>query len=149
MAESVKINEHTIKHLEIIQDVITRMGSNSFQIKSWAIMTMSALLALFASNSNELFIAVAVVPTVIFWIIDTLYLQQERKFVCLYDKVAKGDPLILPLTMPLHLCNNANTKYWKCFFSKTLGWFYGAISVLLIVAFICLYCNWITLPKIS
>ena len=32
-----------IKHIEFIQDTITRMNVNSFQIKSWNVTILSAL----------------------------------------------------------------------------------------------------------
>ena len=41
-----------LKHLEFIQNVITRMNTNSFQIKTWAVTLVSALLAIFASTNR-------------------------------------------------------------------------------------------------
>jgi len=43
-------NKH--KYLEFIQNIITRMNTNSFQIKGMSITITSALLALTASNFN-------------------------------------------------------------------------------------------------
>lgn len=69
-----------IKHLEFIQNVITRMNTNSFQIKGWSIVIASALLAVYASNQNNYFFLAAVFPTLVFWFLDAYYLSQERKF---------------------------------------------------------------------
>ena len=44
-----------IKHLEFIQNVITRMNTNSFQIKGWSIVIVSALMAIYASTQNNYF----------------------------------------------------------------------------------------------
>jgi len=77
-----------IKHLEFIQDVITRMNNNSFQMKGWMVAIVSALLAIYASTENNRFVLVAIVPAVIFWFLDTYYLWQERKFRGLYNDVA-------------------------------------------------------------
>ena len=44
-----------IKHLEFIQNVITRMNTNSFQIKGWSIVIASALLAIYASTKDNYF----------------------------------------------------------------------------------------------
>lgn len=38
--------DEQLKHLEFIQNVITRMNTNSFQIKAWAVTIVSALLAI-------------------------------------------------------------------------------------------------------
>jgi hypothetical protein len=82
------MTQDEIKHLEFIQALITRMNSNSFQIKGWCITIVSALLAIYASTKNELFILVSILPTVIFWFLDSYYLMQERKFRGLYKDVA-------------------------------------------------------------
>ena len=83
------MNEEKIKHLEFIQGVINRMNSNSFQIKGWMITIVAALLALYASSSNVAYIFVGIVPTILFWLLDSYYLQQERKFRGVYDDVLK------------------------------------------------------------
>jgi hypothetical protein len=77
-----------IKHLEFIQAVITRMNTNSFQMKGWMVTIVSAILALYASTKNHYFVLVAIFPTVIFWFLDTYYLWQERKFRGLFNDVA-------------------------------------------------------------
>lgn len=50
-----EFNEYKVKHLEFIQNVITRMNTNSFQIKEWTVTITSALLAIFAAKSNPYF----------------------------------------------------------------------------------------------
>ena len=83
----VDIIERKVKHIEFIQSNIASMNQCSFQMKGWMITVVTALLALFAASINEetgigntAFIFVAIVPTMIFWILDAYYLQQERKF---------------------------------------------------------------------
>ena len=80
--------ENKIKHLEFIQATITRMNQNSFQIKGWMITIISALLALYASGENTIYIFIAIVPAIVFWFLDAYYLQQERKFRGVYNDVA-------------------------------------------------------------
>ena len=43
-----------LKHLEFIQDVITRMNSNSFLLKGWCVTLMSVLFALSARDTGNL-----------------------------------------------------------------------------------------------
>ena len=78
------MTEEQIKHLEFIQDVVTRMNSNSFQIKGWCITILSALCAIYATEKNVAFIGIALLPTILFWWMDAYYLQQECKFRGLY-----------------------------------------------------------------
>ena len=77
-----------IKHLDYIQAVITRMNANSFQIKGWSVTILAALMAVYASTKNELFILISFIPTAIFWFLDTYYLMQEKKFRGLYKDIS-------------------------------------------------------------
>lgn len=127
------MEQEKIQHLEFIQNIINRMNSNSFQIKEWMIIIVSALLALYANNSNEAFIFVAVIPTFLFWYLDAYYLQQERKFRELYNEILPNASKIALFDMPIHNYNSGRCSIWATFFSKTIGWLYGIIIVLLII----------------
>ena len=85
------INE---KHLEFLQNNISRMNQCSFQMKGWAITLASALVAVFAatistecSRENKIYIFVAITSTILFWLLDSMYLSKERKFVGMYNDV--------------------------------------------------------------
>jgi len=83
------MNDNELKHLEFIQNVITRMNSNSFSMKGWMITIVSAFLALYASSKNIDYILFAIPIVFIFWFLDSYYLLQERKFRGLYSDKAK------------------------------------------------------------
>lgn len=142
-------DDKQLKHLEMIQEIISRMSRNSFQFKGWAIMIMSALLALFANSGNPLFIAVSIIPIIIFWIIDSFYLQQERKYVWLYDKVVKHDKTVVSYSMSTSKCHDSRCNFWNCFFSKTIAWFYGASTVFLTIAFLLIFKHIVEFTKLN
>lgn len=125
-----------IKHLEFIQNIITRMNTNSFQLKGMCVAIVSAFLAIYASNKNVLFIFLPIVPTALFWFLDTFYLQQEEKFRGIYNNVAgiEKDIEIRLFEMPIHEFQKDKYSFWSVFFSKTILPFYGIISILLFVA---------------
>ena len=81
--------EKKMKHLEFVQGVITRMNSNSFSMKGWMITVVAAFFAIFASskNMNKLYLFIAVIPTFLFWLLDTYYLHMERKYRKLFVDV--------------------------------------------------------------
>ncbi|MCH8947952.1 MAG: hypothetical protein IH789_10050, partial [Acidobacteria bacterium] len=81
------MNEHTIKHLELIQAVITRLAQNSFAYKGWSVVIVSAIFALAAKEANPQYLLVALIPTMAFWGLDAYYLRQERLFRRHYDAV--------------------------------------------------------------
>lgn len=79
------MTEQTLKHLEFLQNIISRMNSNSFSIKGWMITIVSAFLALYASSNNINYILSAIPIVLIFWILDSYYLLQERRFRAIYN----------------------------------------------------------------
>lgn len=136
------MTEEKIKHLEFIQNVITRMNTNSFQIKGWNVTIVSAILAIFASTKNIYFLLSAIFPSVIFWFLDTYYLMQERKFRGLYNDVAgiSDNPESIKLfAMRLDLYTKATDKkysFWNVFWSTTIWKLYLSIIILLVAFFI-------------
>lgn len=92
-------NENKIKHLEFIQNVITRMNSNSFMIKGWCVTLVAALFALGAkdSNVNLAIIVYIVIPT--FWILDGFFIIREKNFRELYNQVRLKDEKDIDFSM--------------------------------------------------
>jgi len=130
------------QHLEFIQNVITRMNTNSFQIKGMAVAIVSALLAIYVATTDVAFIFLSIVPTILFWLLDSYYLQQERKFRGVYNNVAgiENDVEIKPYEMPTQKFNGKQYNFCKVFFSKTIFWLYGIIIfILLFGGFILIY----------
>ena len=60
------LSENKIKHLDFVQSNIFRMNSKSFQMKSWMLVIVTALLGSFANTQNHNFILLALLPTLIF-----------------------------------------------------------------------------------
>ena len=133
--------ESKLRHLEMIQSVITRMGNNSFLLKGWSIVVVSALFVLAAKDSNLSFILLAYFPTVAFWVLDGYFLWQERLYRELDDKVRNTDDGDIDFSMDTSPVI-ADVRPWsQVIFSKTLSIFYGAIVgtillVMLIVIFL-------------
>lgn len=128
------MEEEKRQHLEFIQNTITQMNTNSFQIKGMTITIVSALIVIYASTNNIVFIILGIVPTILFWFLDSCYLQQERKFRGIYNNVAglKNDIEIKPYEMPIQRFQGGQYCFCKVFFSKTIAWLYGTIVFLLL-----------------
>lgn len=82
------MDEAKIPHLEMIQNIINRMNSNSFLLKGWSVTIFVGLFT-FANikDMDSRFIIIALIPTIIFLILDSFFLRQERLFRHLYDDV--------------------------------------------------------------
>lgn len=130
------MKEQEIKHLEFIQNIITRMNTNSFQIKGMAIAIVSALLAVYASEQNPDFILVSIFPLILFWFLDSYYLTQERKFKGLYNDLLKDNPNKLkPFEMKPDLYKGGKYSFWAVFFSKTIWTIYLSISLIMAIIY--------------
>ena len=138
------MDNNKTKHLEFIQSTITRMNQNSFQIKGWMITLVSALLALYASSEKVAYILIAIVPAIVFWLLDAYYLQQERRFRGVYNDVAGLSPddsriNVREFEMPIQKYQCGKYCYFNVLFSRTIFPLYGIVIVGLVAAFALLF----------
>ena len=129
------MEEQKIKHLEMIQGIITRMNQNSFMLKGWMITIVSALLAIYADKGTIGYLIVSIFPILVFWFLDAYYLQQERKFRGIYSDIVEGKDLPL-FKMPIGEYNKKkDCKYSYCdvFWSKTIAGLYCTILVFIVL----------------
>lgn len=122
--------ESKIKHLEFIQNVITRMNANSFLIKGWTITLVSALFALAAKDANVNYVLVSYIVIPAFWILDGFYIFQERQYRDLYKDAAIKEINKVDFSME---ASGYNNSWINGIFSKTLIPFYG-ISITTTIA---------------
>jgi hypothetical protein len=76
-------------HLNILQAVIQRMSENSVAAKTWCITLVSAILVLVVDKSDPKFAWLALIPTFLFFVLDTYYLALERRFRNYYNEFIK------------------------------------------------------------
>ena len=124
-----------LKHLEFIQNIITRMNTNSFQLKGLTVTIVAAFIGLYVSTQNISFIFLGILPTIIFWFLDTYYLQQERKFRGVYNDAAGITNIneVRLFEMPIKEYKGGDFCFFRVFFSKTIFWLYFTIIVLLAI----------------
>ena len=137
MVES-KYSEDVRQHLSFIQGVITRMNSNSFSMKGWMVAIISALAAVYASDSFNLcgyMYFVAGIPVVlIFCGLDTYYLKLERQYRDLYDEV-RGNSVNTDFCMD---ASHSLKTMWQAFKSPSVWILYVFVLVLLVTAIVIL-----------
>lgn len=82
-------------HLSILQEVISRMAGNSAASKTWCIALVSAILVVIADRDIPHLVWIALVPIVLFSVLDAYYLGLERVFRGSYntfiEKLHHGD----------------------------------------------------------
>lgn len=67
-------------HLSIMQSVIQRMATNSSSSKAWCIALVSAILVVVADKGKPDYVCIAVIPTLLFLVLDAYYLALEKGF---------------------------------------------------------------------
>jgi len=122
------MDEKKLKHLEFIQQIITRMNTNSFLLKGWTVTLVAAIFALAAKDANQKYFIVSYLPIPIFWYLDAFFLSQERKFRKLYDVVRLK--AVIDFSMDTSLCNEPTNSVAKTFFSKTIFIFYSILVII-------------------
>ncbi|MEC4004884.1 hypothetical protein OX283_009475 [Flavobacterium sp. SUN052] len=127
------MSDNKIKHLEFIQNVITRMNSNSFLIKGWTITIVSALYALCAKDANTNYVLVSYISIPVFWVLDGFYISQERQYRDLYKEVALKDDNQIDFGMDASKFNKGNRTWILGILSKTLVPFYGLFILLTLI----------------
>ena len=120
------------QHLAFIQDVITRMNSNSFSLKGLMMTIVAGLGAFFVNDYDEgvavFYLAIALLLVLIFWFLDAYYLKKERQYRMLYDDAVKNKAELYKMKADdYYVC------YFEVLFSKTMCLLYLFMALVLIV----------------
>lgn len=73
-------------YLGFLQNIITRMANNSSNCKAWSITIVSTILVVIVDKKQPSYIWISIVPIILFFILDSYYLAQERGFRDVYKK---------------------------------------------------------------
>ena len=126
--------EKVVKHLEMTQVVINRLGRNSVLLKSWSMTILIAAMVLIAREDlqNSYFVLILFLPIVGFWILDGYFLWQERLFRKVYDDIREQTDTDFKMDLGKHK-DKSKCSWISAIFSVTLIIFY-LIEVLFVSA---------------
>ncbi|MCC6448709.1 MAG: hypothetical protein IT215_08495 [Chitinophagaceae bacterium] len=138
-----------IKSIELCSKMIERMASNSFKLKSWFLVSFSALFTFIAKCEKPVpQDLVWVVPFFFFAGLDAYYLRLERIFRLVYEDFQKTINSGTEYRKPYDM--EPNKEQWKeftvmhCLFSPSVEWFYFPLiaSYWIFVALLTLNGHW-------
>lgn len=129
-----------IKHLDYIQNTISRMADNSFKIRGVCVTVVSAFLGLYIKINEPKVLLITCIPIITFWMLDSYYLQQERKFRCLYNNLTGNETScklgdVSALSMSTNRINGHEFEFRTVAFSKTELVIYASLMVCHIVLY--------------
>jgi hypothetical protein len=129
------LREFLFKESEITQNIINRMGTNSFLIKGWAITLIVASLLL---GGASYYPYVAFLPWLMFWYLDAYFLRVEKLYRKLYSWLIKNRETNQEYLLDMDKSNlekrfgKETPSLLRVMFSLTLIIFYGLLLVVII-----------------
>jgi hypothetical protein len=126
-------------YLNILQGIISRMATNSSSCKTWCISLVSAILVVIADKNKPDYAWIALIPIILFFLLDAYYLGQERSFRAIYNdfieklqagRVQTKDLFVLK---PLR-GSSVVTSIYKATFSFAIYPFYLTLLATVIIA---------------
>lgn len=133
--------EQKLKHLEFIQNTIKRMAGNSFLLRGWSITLVIAIFTFASQTYNPIYFWIALFVTVVFWLLDSYYLSQERRFRCVYDEVRVKDESAIDFSMALPKNHCTKCTWFSSAKSPVFIVFYGFMALVLIGVLFTIYLN--------
>lgn len=148
-------NPEVLAHINMMQDIIKRMASNSSSCKQWCILVITAIIAFFAKEKAiklDLNV-VCLVPLISFCFLDCFYLSLERQIRSQFNRfiadVNSGKTIdndlffvgLRPYADNYTFCDKTEEfaknkflllgKIIYCFFSFSIFPYYGGMYLLL------------------
>jgi len=124
-------------HLGITQSIIQRMASNSASCKAWCITLVSAILVIVADKGRSQYTLIALIPTVLFLVLDAYYLALERMFRQSYnvfiEKLLSGKVVASDL-YAVSPCGNLFKTFLASLLSFSIWPFYLTLLVMIWIA---------------
>jgi hypothetical protein len=116
--------EAKLKHLEFIQNTISRMAHNSFLLKGWVITLLGAIFGLNKDGIDFKIVWIGIFLIFIFWALDAYFLAQERYFRGRYDEVREKEIDEIDFSMKLEGDLTSQMHWFVSFSSVTLRLYY-------------------------
>ena len=128
--------EKVIKHLEMTQAIINRLGNNSFLLKGWSMTVIVATMVLIAryDMQNPGIVLAVLLPVLGFWMLDGYFLWQERLFRQVYNEVRVQSDTDFKMDVMKHV-NKPPCSWRAAVFSVTLVIFYAVEFVFILATF--------------
>lgn len=80
-------NSAVTSHLSMLQGIISRLASNSASCKTWCLALVGALLSFAGATDSPRLATLALLPILVFCLLDAMYLAQERAYRGLYNAI--------------------------------------------------------------
>jgi hypothetical protein len=123
-----KIAELRIKHLEMLQSLITRMAGYGASFKSYCITVTTAVIGFAFTLHRPAVAALALLPVIAFGVADAQYLRVERRFREIFNLVRKESWDTMP-SFEINLQSAPAQSFLSAATSWSIVWFYIPLAI--------------------
>lgn len=131
--------KESVRHyISLLQENINRMASNCTNCKTWLITIVSALCALqLANDTIRRYLWIALIPTILFLVLDAYYLGQEKRFrdieANFVGKIKSGED-VMPELYTFMLARKGKCCYfWKGLLSPSTWVMYATVAMIIML----------------
>lgn len=121
-------------HLNIMQNIIQRMASNSSTMKASCITLVSAILVIVADKGKPDYAFIALIPTTLFMFLDTYYLSLEKGFRNSYNQFVEKNnkkQLCIDDLYGVKPFGNKKDLFFKSIKSFSIWFFYLSLVIMI------------------
>jgi hypothetical protein len=129
-----KIADLRVKHLEMLEAVISRVAGQGATLKNYCITLTTAVCGFAITLQKPVVALLSLLPVIVFALLDAQYLRLERKFRAAFEDVRLGDWKAAP-NFEMRTVGALKASYWGALLSWSIAIFYAplAIGVIIVV----------------
>ncbi len=128
-----KLADLRVKHIEMLQTLISRMAGYGASFKSYCITVVTAVVGFAFTLHRPVVVAIALLPIFAFAMADAQYPRIERRFRGLFDLVRKQDWDSMP-NFEINLENAPAELYLRSATSWSIVSFYAPLAFGVLIA---------------
>jgi hypothetical protein len=128
-----KIAELRVKHLEMVQSLITRMAGYGASFKSYCITVVTAVIGFALTAHKPNIIWLALLPLLAFALADAQYLRVERRFRDVFNLVRQESWDQIP-SFAINLEHAPAESYLSAALSWSIIGFYAPLTIGVIIS---------------
>lgn len=122
--------EMRMKHLELLQGVISRMANQSANLKNYCMTLVAGIIGLSVAVQKPDALLYAMPVVLVFAALDANYLKLERAFRAQYNSVRK-EPIDQASDFLITPGWETGRKWYESLWSWSVFWFYAPLVVIL------------------
>jgi hypothetical protein len=123
-----KAAELQVKHLEMIQAIIARVATYGATLKNFCITLITAVCGFAIALHRPIVALLALLPIIIFALLDAQFLRVERRFCGLFDTLAQEKWGVSP-KFTINLGAAPAVSYWPVLVSWSILIYYVPLAL--------------------